>query len=105
MGPGRIFVCIVIICLYSFVPQLFAQVKDKGVPFIYHYPKQVYLGGTQNWDFTQSKDHILFVANNQGILKYNGLGWEVITIPNRSVVRCLFNDHDGTVYAGAIQCS
>ena len=101
MAPGRYLACIVIFCVFNFSPTLSAQVKDKGVPFIYHYPKQVYLGGTQNWDFAQSMDHILFVANNQGILKYNGLGWEIITMPNRSVVRSLFIDNEGTVYAGA----
>ncbi|MFO7616499.1 MAG: hypothetical protein R6V75_04540, partial [Bacteroidales bacterium] len=78
-----------------------AQVKDKGIPYVNHYPKQVYGGGTQNWDFVQTDDRILFVANNQGVLKYNGLVWEKIPMPNRSVVRSLFKSNDGTVYVGA----
>jgi len=76
------------------------EAQQIGVPFIHHYSKQDYNGGTQNWDFVQGNNHILYVANNQGILKYDGASWNLIPLPNHSVVRCLYKDRDGTVYAG-----
>jgi len=78
-----------------------AQVKSIGVPFISFHSKRDYRGGTQNWDFVQSENGILHVANNNGVLRYDGLGWELIPMPNGSVVRSLFRDEDERIYVGA----
>ncbi len=76
------------------------QIKQTGIPFIQHHSKKDYKGGTQSWAFTQADNHVLYVANNQGILTYDGAEWDLMPLPNGSVVRSLFKDHDGTIYAG-----
>jgi DNA-binding CsgD family transcriptional regulator len=77
-----------------------SQIKQTGIPFIQHHSKKDYRGGTQSWAFTQADNHVLYVANNQGILTYDGAEWDLIPLPNGSVVRSLFKDPDGTIYAG-----
>lgn len=94
-----------LVVLLSFLGKAEAQgdgsgIRQTTVPFIHHYSKQEYHGGTQNWDFVQGNNHLLYVANNQGILIYNGIDWDLLPLPNYSVVRCLFKDRDGTIYAG-----
>jgi len=86
-------------CLLSFGSES-AEIKKIGIPFIHHYSKKDYRGGTQNWAFVQGENHILYVGNNLGVLKYDGNSWELIPLPNQSVVRSLFQDDDGTIYAG-----
>ena len=76
------------------------EIKKTGVPFIQHYSKRDYKAGTQNWTFVQANNGILYIGNNLGILKYDGTLWDIIPLPNHSVVRCLFQDNDGTIYAG-----
>ncbi|MEA1878196.1 MAG: triple tyrosine motif-containing protein [Bacteroidota bacterium] len=75
-------------------------IKQTGDPFIKHFSKRDYHGGTQNWAFVQGSNHILYAGNNQGILRFDGSSWNLIPLPNQSVVRSLFQDHDGTIYAG-----
>ncbi len=76
------------------------KIKIVGDPFINHFSKTDYDGGTQNWAFVQGSNHILYVGNNNGILIFDGSTWDQIILPNQSVVRSLFQDKDGTIYAG-----
>ncbi len=95
------FLIVLFVAIQSGLFSLSAQVKDKGIPSIFNYSKQDYNGGTQNWDFVQAGNRVLYVANNQGILKFDGLKWGIIPMPNRSVVRCLYIDENETIFAGA----
>ena len=85
----------------AFMLDSIGQVKEKGVPFIQHYGKQDYGGGTQNWDFVQSENRVLYVANKQGVIRFDGHEWSLIPMPNLSVVSCLFRDDDDTIFVGA----
>lgn len=78
-----------------------AKVKNKGVPFIKNFPRSEYQGGTQNWDITQSSKGLMYFANNEGVLEFDGTNWRLIEMPNRSVVRSLAIDKSDRVYVGA----
>ena len=43
-----------------------------GLPEIINYSKQAYKAGTQNWDICQDKNGILYFANNEGLLSFDG---------------------------------
>ena len=61
-----------------------------------------YKGGTQNWDIEQLPDGRMAIANNVGVLIYDGAGWSVNPIRNYSTVRSLYFEHTtGRLYAGA----
>lgn len=67
-----------------------------------NYSSLQYQGGTQNWDMEQLPDGRIAVANNTGLLIYDGAKWSLFPIRNYSVVRALYYDAPtGRLYAGA----
>lgn len=78
-----------------------SQIKDIGLPFSKNYTKQKYKAGTQNWDIIQDSKGLMYFANNDGILEYDGSGWQTIKVSNQSIVRALALGNDGKIYAGA----
>ena len=76
----------------------FAQI---GVPQIDNYSNLIYKGGTQNWDIDQDKNGIMYFANNEGLLSYNGKYWNIYPSPNKTVVRSIKVANDGKIYIGA----
>lgn len=79
-----------------------AQIKGIGLPFIVNHPRSNYDAGTQNWSVTQSERGFLYFGNNDGILEFDGTGWETYRMPNASVVRSVMAVGD-TIYAGAFE--
>ncbi|MEM6699802.1 MAG: hypothetical protein AAF599_15475, partial [Bacteroidota bacterium] len=58
--------------------------------------------GIQNIDFAQNKDRSLFVANNLGVLAYDGNDWEVHTFKKGKKERSLaFDDENERLYVGS----
>ena len=61
-----------------------------------------YKAGIQNIYFEQNKNMTLFVANNLGVLTYNGNGWEVHTVQSGKKVRSLaFNELTKQLFVGS----
>jgi serine phosphatase RsbU (regulator of sigma subunit) len=44
----------------------------------------------------------MYFGNARGVLTFDGVNWEVITVKNNSVVRSLAIDSSGTIYVGAV---
>jgi DNA-binding CsgD family transcriptional regulator len=59
-----------------------------------------YGAGSQNWTFEQDADGRIYVANNEGLLTFNGAKWEVFPMPNQTIVRFIAFGSDGRLYAG-----
>lgn len=72
-----------------------------GIPDIINYPKQVYNAGTQSWDVKQDKNGILYFANNDGLLIFDGNYWKTIHLSTRTHVRCIEIGKDNNIYIGA----
>ncbi|WP_407746560.1 hypothetical protein [Niastella sp.] len=47
-----------------------------GLPEIINYPKQSYNAGTQNWKIAQDKKGIMYAANDEGLLSFDGSFWK-----------------------------
>lgn len=75
------------------------QIKDVGLPFINNYPRDIYGAGTQNWSITQDSDGVLYFANNDGVLEFDGKNWELHRFPNGVVVRSVAY-YNNRLYAG-----
>jgi ligand-binding sensor domain-containing protein/DNA-binding CsgD family transcriptional regulator len=50
---------------------------------------------------TQTANSLLYFANNDGVLEFDGNNWRLIPIPNKSVIRSLAVDSASNVYVGA----
>jgi hypothetical protein len=57
--------------------------------YINNYTLNDYNGSNQNWDIAKSADGKLFVANNDGLLEFDGLNWSVWEMPNKTTIRSL----------------
>ncbi len=76
------------------------QVKNKGIPHIINYPKQVYEGGTQNWSITQDQKGFMYFGNNDGLLEFDGKRWRRYSLSDRFLYRAVAVTSDGTIYIG-----
>ena len=72
-----------------------------GLPEINNFTNVDYKGGNQNWDIQQDKLGIMYFANNEGLLSYNGQNWSIYPISNNTVVRSVQIAADGKIYVGA----
>lgn len=79
----------------------FGQATNLGTPFILNYEKQFYQGGTQNWDILQLDNQVIYFANNDGLLEFNGTDWRVFRLGNNTIVRSLAKGKNGKIYVGA----
>jgi len=59
-----------------------------------NYSKSEYQAGNQNWDLSIAGDRLLFVANNNGLLHFNGANWELENIPSKTIIRSVLYDND-----------
>ncbi|RZL40742.1 MAG: transcriptional regulator, partial [Pedobacter sp.] len=78
---------------------LFAQ-DPIGLPQVSSYTSTVYKAGTQNWGIAQDKNGVLYFANNEGMLSFNGAYWKLHITPNKTNVRSVKIDKTGRIYIG-----
>lgn len=71
-----------------------------GIPAIVNYPKEVYAAGSQNWGIAQDKNGMMYFANNQGLLSFDGTFWRKYQLPNKTIARSVAVDADGRIYVG-----
>ncbi|MCX6334164.1 MAG: triple tyrosine motif-containing protein [Bacteroidia bacterium] len=78
-----------------------AEIKDIGTPFIRNFSKHEYRAGTQNWAVAQDQKGFMYFANNEGLLVFDGVRWELYRMPNLSMVRSIYIDDKDEIYIGA----
>ena len=71
-----------------------------GFPEVINYSKFSYNAGLQNWDFKQDSNGVIYVANNEGLLTFDGINWILHPLPNKTIVRSVEIGKDGKIYVG-----
>ncbi|WP_418498924.1 LuxR C-terminal-related transcriptional regulator [Flagellimonas sp.] len=72
------------------------------LPPIYNYRLLEYKGASKNWDVSVNDDGELFVANNKGLLHFNGEQWTLNKLPNSTIIRSVESIGD-RVYTGSYE--
>ena len=72
-----------------------------GIPNIDYFNRREYGGGTQNWKISQAPGGLIYFANNEGLLEYDGLRWRKLVPGNNPVCRSVLCDQD-RVYVGGV---
>lgn len=88
---------ITVLCAYS------ASAKSQnpiGVLPVVNYNRFEYKADAQTWGIGQDKNGILYFANNDGLLTFDGNYWKLYPLPNNAPVRSLAIDNTGKIYAG-----
>lgn len=83
--------------LFLFINVIFTSAQE--LPPLHNYEPSLYLAGNQNWMVSESEDHFIYVANNKGLLEYNGSQWTLYTTPNESIMRSVKAQGD-RIYTG-----
>jgi ligand-binding sensor domain-containing protein len=71
-----------------------------GLPLIINYGKTDFHGGSQTWDIKQDRKGILYFANNEGLISYDGTYWKGYPLPNRTILRSIAIDKNDRIYVG-----
>lgn len=77
------------------------QSRFSGTPSITNYGTEDFRGGIQNWCMVQDKRGILYVANNFGMLEFDGSTWNIYPVKNGTKVRSLYIGQDENIYVGS----
>ncbi len=88
-----------LLLLLFFLPGTIKAIK-YGIPEIEYFNRRDYNGGTQNWDISQAENGLLYFANNDGILEFDGTSWRLLPKTSRSIFRSVLA-HEGRIYVGA----
>ena len=80
----------------------FYTASAQFLPPVSHYTPKIYNADNQNWSIDQGKDGHIYVANNKGLLTYNGESWQLYNSPNESILRSVFVD-DTRIYTGCFR--
>lgn len=59
----------------------------QELPPLNNYEPSQYRAGNQNWMLSESDNHYIYIANNKGLLEYNGSQWRLYKTPNESIMR------------------
>ena len=89
----------IMILFFGWSERLHGQ-NTIGLPLILNYGKMDYHGGAQTWDIQQDRKGLLYFANNEGLISYDGTYWKIYPLPNRTILRSLAIDKDDRIFAG-----
>ncbi|WP_081475394.1 LuxR C-terminal-related transcriptional regulator [Croceivirga radicis] len=79
----NLFYCLLVILCHTIT---FGQ---QLLPPIFNYTTYEYKAGSKNWDITIAKDGELYIANNRGLLFFNGESWQLYKLPNNTIIRSI----------------
>ena len=77
--------------------------SEIGLPYSTYYSTEDYGAFSQNWGAVQDSLGILYFANGDGVLIYDGAQWNVLELPNQSHPKSIAIDENNRVYVGASQ--
>ena len=73
--------------------------NSTGFPFFENYSPDHYNRSAQNFQILQTKDGLIYAANNSGLLEFDGVNWRAVDVPNRTS-RSIVVDQNGVIYIG-----
>lgn len=89
-----------ILVLLGFYLSYFAIGQERS-PIEVYLPEE-YGAENQNWAISQSKEKYIYVANNEGLLEFNGANWTLYGSPNETKIRSV-NVVDSLIYTGCFR--
>ncbi|MEE9349145.1 MAG: triple tyrosine motif-containing protein [Flavobacteriaceae bacterium] len=84
----------VFLCLFSIT------ILSQELPPIQNFIPKNYNAGNQNWMISQDSKNRMFIANNEGLLTYNGSKWKLYPSPNKTIIRSVKVVND-VIYTGS----
>ena len=74
----------------------------QELPPIENYSSKNYGAENQNWSVSQSEQKYIYLANNSGLLEFNGTKWRLYPSPNNTILRSVnASNAYNKIYTGA----
>ncbi|AVR45510.1 histidine kinase [Christiangramia fulva] len=86
--------------LFAIVLSVASAYSQQLVPPIQSYSPNTYGGGSQNWEIAIDDKGVIYSANNQGLLVYDGLSWELLSLDTQSIIRAVY-PFNNRIYTGS----
>ncbi len=87
-----------LICIFLFQSKLYSQYT----PYFKNYSLSEFNAGNQNWGVSISDGGKLYVANNNGLLEFDGINWNFNELPNKTIIRSVLA-HKELIYTGSYE--
>ncbi|MCB9289255.1 MAG: response regulator [Lewinellaceae bacterium] len=76
---------------------------EEGQPLIRNFFPEEYHSDITCTSLLQGQSGLVYVANERGVLEYDGAGWRLISVPIGQDVRALAQAQDGLIYTGGLK--
>jgi ligand-binding sensor domain-containing protein/DNA-binding CsgD family transcriptional regulator len=93
--------CILLLVIFhtAFLYHGFAQ-NTLGTPLIKNYTHEQYSAGNEIWHMAQDNNGLLYFANDDGLLTFDGSYWKTYPMPNKSAIKSVAIDSRGRILVG-----
>jgi serine phosphatase RsbU (regulator of sigma subunit) len=88
---------LVFLCLLFTLP---AMDQEQGSVYIKNYGANDYNAHSQNWGIGQDKRGVLYFANGNGVLEFDGTQWRLIPLEKTPIARTIHCSADNIIYVG-----
>ncbi|MEM6261623.1 MAG: ATP-binding protein [Bacteroidota bacterium] len=78
-------------------PQPFA---GPGAPLIQYFSPLEYKASPSNYALAQAPNGIMYIANEEGVLEFDGAHWRLIQLPNKGRAHSISVNDEGTIFVG-----
>ena len=72
--------------------------KDLAQQNINNFSKMDYGAATQNWGVSAGHNGMMYFANNNGLLEFDGTSWRLYHLPNETILRAVLALNDSLIY-------
>ena len=94
------FICLGITLMLTPSPSS-SQTRQTGSPVVTYFSTKDYAAGIQNYAISQDYRGLIYVANNLGLLEYDGTNWMKYSIDKGTKIRSVYPSPSGRIYIGA----
>jgi ligand-binding sensor domain-containing protein/DNA-binding CsgD family transcriptional regulator len=100
MTSGKSIYLVILVLLFGRTN--IAQPSNIGNPLTINFLKKNTKAGTQTWAIEEDELGYVWFANNAGLVKFDGYRWDVLPLPNGTIVRSLgVENKTHRVYVGS----
>ncbi|MCF8386427.1 MAG: hypothetical protein K9G47_00995 [Bacteroidales bacterium] len=86
--------------MFFLAHNVYCEINDIGTPLVKQYNRSDFKAGRQTWMIDQGPDGMMYFANNDGLLEFDGSNWRLYQLPKQTIVRSLKVDENGRIYVG-----
>ncbi|MFN5795631.1 MAG: SpoIIE family protein phosphatase [Bacteroidota bacterium] len=91
----------ILLLLIGISTLLYCQIPS-GTPFIKNYLPSEYKSASDNWCIVQDKRNLIYVANTNALMEFDGKNWSYYSNDNKSIFRSIAVSDSNIIYTGSV---